>query len=214
MRNKIINYIKKNRVSTTEIADALSKKGSFLYLKPIDYQNSLHKTGKIKCIFAFNNSNYLVHKDAKKVCKDDVVLIFTHECGENSIIGDLISKYLILYKEAAAIAVMGNVRDLPKLTKERYPIWCRGFNPVGVVNNFTGNFPKKIMKEILSLYEGGIAVCDLTGVVAIKKKDVNEKTFKKIKFIEQQEDIWYECLDKKKWDTKKIIVDKAYKKFK
>ena len=70
------------------------------------------------------------------------------------------------------------------------------------------------MKEILSLYEGGIAVCDLTGVVAIKKKDVNEKTFKKIKFIEQQEDIWYECLDKKKWDTKKIIVDKAYKKFK
>ena len=72
---------------------------------------------------------------------------------------------------------MGNVRDLPKLTKERYPIWCRGFNPVGVANNFTGNFPKKIMKEILSLYEGGIAVCDLTGVVAIKKKDVNEKTF-------------------------------------
>ena len=66
---------------------------------------------------------------------------------------------------------MGNVRDLPKLTKERYPIWCRGFNPVGVANNFTGNFPKKIMKEILSLYEGGIAVCDLTGVVAIKKKD-------------------------------------------
>ena len=97
---------------------------------------------------------------------------------------------------------MGNVRDLPKLTKERYPIWCRGFNPVGVVNNFTGNFPKKIMKEILSLYEGGIAVCDLTGVVAIKKKDVNEKTFKKIKFIEQQEDIWYEC-DKKKVGYKK-----------
>ena len=62
----------------------------------------------------------------KKFTKDDVVLIFTHECGENSIIGDLISKYLILYKEAAAIAVMGNVRDLPKLTKERYPYLVRG----------------------------------------------------------------------------------------
>ena len=203
MRNKIINYIKKNRVSTTEIADALSKKGSFLHLKPIDYQNSLHKTGKIKCIFAYNNSNYLVHKDAKKVCKDDVVLIFTHECGENSIIGDLISKYLILYKEAAAIAVMGNVRDLPKLTKERYPIWCRGFNPVGVVNNFTGNFPKKIMKEILSLYEGGIAVCDLTGVVAIKKRMSMKKLLKKLNLSSNKRTFGMNVLIKKSGIQKK-----------
>ena len=50
------------------------------------------------------------------------------------------------------MAVMGNVRDL-KLTKE-ISYLCRGFNPVGVVNN-TGFF-QKIMKEILSLYEGGI----------------------------------------------------------
>ena len=36
--------------------------------------------------------------------------------------------------------------------------------------------------------------------------------FKKLKFIEKQEDEWYYHLDVKKWDTKKIIVEKKYLK--
>ena len=35
MIDKIIDYIEKNRVSTTEIADALGKKGKLLNLKRI-----------------------------------------------------------------------------------------------------------------------------------------------------------------------------------
>lgn len=211
MLNNIIDYIKKNRVSSTEFSDALEKKGSIYNLRPIDYQNSMHKVGKIICLFAYNNSNYHVHVGAKKIKKNDVVIIFTNECGDKAIIGDLISKYVMLYKEASAIVVMGNVRDLPRLHKEKYPIWCKGFNPVGVKNEFTGNFPQKLKKEILKEYEGGIAVCDITGVVTIKKSEITKKILDKVKFIEKQEDIWYNCLDVKKWDTKKIIVDKKYK---
>lgn len=212
MMNKIIEYIKKNRVSSTEISDALGKKGSILNIKPIDYQNCFHKVGRIKCAFAFNNSNYHVHSDIKKVKKNDIVIIFANECGDKAIIGDLISKYLILYREAAAIIVMGNVRDLPRLHKERYPIWCKGFNPVGVKNEFTGHFPQKLKEQIQKDFEDGIAICDMTGVVTIKKANVSNQILKKIKFIEKQEDIWFECLDVKKWDTKKIVVDKKYKK--
>lgn len=212
MINKIIDYIRINRVSTTEISDVLGKTGSVTNIKPINYTNSLHKVGKIRCIFAFNDSNYLVHLGAKKVKKNDLVMIFTEGCKNNSIIGDLITKFLLLYKEASAIVVMGNVRDLPVLYKEQYPLWCKGFNPVGVKNSFTGNFPKKLKKEILNKYEGGIAICDLTGVVVIEKNLINKKLLSKIQFIEIQEDIWYDCLDRKKWDTKKIIVDKAYNK--
>lgn len=212
MINKIIEYIKTNRVSSTEISDVLQKKGSLQNIRPIDYQNSLHRVGKIKCIFAFNDSNYLVHDGAKKIKKNDLVIIFTEDCNNNSIIGDLICKYILLYKQASAIVVLGNVRDLPKLYKEKYALWCRGFNPVGVKNSFTGNFPKKLKTEILKEFEGGIAVCDLTGVVIIKKKMINKKLLQKIKFIEKQEDTWYDCLDRKKWDTKKIIVNKAYNK--
>mgnify|MGYP006190829165 CR=1 FL=1 len=212
MISKIIEYIRTNRVSSTEISDVLQKKGSLLNIRPLDYGNSLHKVGKIRCIFAFNDSNYLVHVGAKKIKKNDIVIIFTKDCKNNSIIGDIICKFILLYKEASAIVVMGNVRDIPILYKEKYPLWCQGFNPVGVKNGFTGNFPNKLKKEILSEYEGGIAVCDLSGVVVIKKNLINKKFLNNIKFIEKQEDIWYDCLDRKKWDTKKIIVDKAYKK--
>ena len=212
MLKEIIKYVKKNRVSSTEISDALSKKGNLKNIRPLDYQNSLHKVGKIKCVFAYNESNFLVHQGAKNAKKNEIIIIFCEQCNDKAIIGDLISKYLILYKEVSAIVVVGNIRDLPRLTKEKYPIWCAGFNPVGAKNHFTGNFPKKIKDDIIKKYEGGIAICDLTGVVVIPKKDVNNKTLKKIKLVEKQEDIWYHCLDVKKWDTKKIIVDKAYKK--
>ena len=212
MLEEIIKYVKKNRVSSTEISDALSKKGNLKNIRPLDYQNSLHKVGKIKCVFAYNESNFLVHQGAKNAKKNEIIIIFCEQCNDKAIIGDLISKYLILYKEVSAIVVVGNIRDLPRLTKEKYPIWCAGFNPVGAKNHFTGNFPKKIKDDIIKKYEGGIAICDLTGVVVIPKKDVNNKTLKKIKLVEKQEDIWYHCLDVKKWDTKKIIVDKAYKK--
>ncbi len=212
IQKKIINLIKVNRISTTEVSDALSKKGSLENIRPIDYQNSLHKVGSIKCVFAYKESNYLVHDQIKKVKKNDIVIIFTKDCNNKSIIGDLISKYTLLYKEASAIVVLGNVRDLAKLIKEKYPIWCEGFNPVGCHNHFTGNFPKKLRDEIIKKFENGIVVCDVTGVVIIEKKNVTINMFKKLKFIEKQEDEWYYHLDVKKWDTKKIIVEKKYLK--
>ena len=212
IKNKAINLIKTNRISTTEVSDALSKKVSLDNLQPIDYQNSLHKVGSIKCVFAYKESNYLVHDQIKKVKKDDIVVIFTKDCNNKSIIGDLISKYTLLYKQASAIVVLGNVRDLPKLVKEKYAIWCKGFNPVGCQNHFTGNFPRKLRDEIIEKFENGIAVCDLTGVVLIEKKNINNNMIKKLKFIEKQEDDWYYYLDVKKWDTKKIIVEKKYQK--
>lgn len=212
--NKIVNYIKKNRVSTTEVADALMKTGVLKKLRPISYSNSFHKVGKIKCVFAYNNSNYLVHDGIKTVNEGDIVIIFSENIVDRSIIGDLISKYVLLYKQAAAIVLMGNVRDLPKLIKEKYPIWCYGFNPIGCKNNFTGNFPKKKKAQIIKKFENGIAICDDTGVVVIEQKKVNSKTFENIKKLEKQEDDWYYYLDNKKWDTKRIVVDKEYKKLK
>ena len=138
-----------NRISTTEVSDALSKKkGSLENIRPIDYQNSLHKVGSIKCVFAYKESNYLVHDQIKKVKKNDIVIIFTKDCNNKSIIGDLISKYTLLYKEASAIVVLGNVRDLAKLIKEKYPIWCEGFNPVGCTIILQEIFQEKLEMKL------------------------------------------------------------------
>ena len=89
MINKIIDYIEKNRVSTTEIADALGKKGKFSSLNSLN--KNIHLVGKIKTIFASDESNYYVHKEIVEVQKNDVVQIFTHNCKDRAIIGDLIS---------------------------------------------------------------------------------------------------------------------------
>ena len=38
----------------------------------------------------------------------------------------------------------------------------------------------------------------------------NSYQFNRLHRIEMQEDIWFFCLDSLKWDTKKIVCDKAY----
>lgn len=209
---EIITYIKKNRISTTEVADALKKKGSLENLNLINDYNNIHIVGKTKCIFASNESNYLVHKDIVNVKKGDVVIIFTHNCNSKSIIGDLISKYILLYREASAIVVQGNIRDVAKLKKENYPIWCYGYNPVGCLNNNTGNFPTDLKKRIIEEFENSITVCDAGGVVVIKQNNINNKFLNELKLIEAQEDLWYYCLDTLKWNTLDIVTNKKYLK--
>ena len=73
--------------------------------------------------------------------KDDIVLIFTHECKNRAIIGDLICKYLTLYKQAKAIIVDGNIRDFQRIKKEGYNIWYNDINPIGCFNVKTKAFP-------------------------------------------------------------------------
>ena len=105
-REKIIDYVRKNRVSTTEVADALGKKGSIDNVKLINPHNTnVHVVGNVRCVFASTESNFLVHKEITKIKKDEVVLIFTHDCNEKAIIGDLISKYILLYKQAQAVKI-------------------------------------------------------------------------------------------------------------
>jgi 4-hydroxy-4-methyl-2-oxoglutarate aldolase len=208
----IIDYIKKNRVSTTEVADALNKTGAIDKLKPINNNNNIHKVGKVKCIFASYESNFYVHDQIQDIKEDEIPFIITYKCKDKAIIGDLITKFLILYKDVNAILVSGNVRDVAKLLKENYPIWCEGSNPIGCVNHPTKSFPKKLQENYKKKYDGAIAICDSGGVVMIENSKINKDTLKKIKALEVLEDIWYFCLDNLKWTTKEIVCEKKYMK--
>ncbi len=210
--NEIINYIRKNRVSTTEVADALGKLGAVDNIKPLNNNNNLHKVGKIKCIFASFESNYYVHEAIQDIKEDEIPFIIPYKCKNKAIIGDLISKYLVLYKGVNAIIVDGNVRDVSKLQKENYPIWCQGSNPIGCVNHQTKKIPSNVAAKYTKKLNGAIAVCDTGGVVVIENKKINNNTLTKIKALEVLEDIWYFCLDNLKWSTKEIVCDKKYMK--
>ena len=130
---------------------------------------------------------------------------------ERALFGDLVSKYILLYLGNIGIVTNGYLRDAHTLVKENYPIWCSGVTPVGCFNKTVSQ--NTCADEILKRrerYDGCIMVCDDSGVVMIPKDRINEEFLDKLYFIEDQEDIWYDCIDRKKWSTFKTVCLKAY----
>jgi hypothetical protein len=192
------------------VADALGKSGVLPRVQPINF--NFYRVGPVKTVFTANCSNYAVHEQIRHINKGDVVIIFAHNCEDRAIIGDLISKYILLYKGATAVIVKGLVRDAARLRREGYAVWAEGVTPLGCFNIPADPFPEDLMKQIKNDYEGGIAVCDDGGVTIMAKHLLNEEMLQRLQRIEMQEDIWFYCLDTLKWDTKKIVCDKAYLK--
>lgn len=206
---KIIEKITTNRISTTEIADCLGKKGWLQDICPLNKQHFI--VGKVFLAYAFNQGNWELHQQLEKVKSNEVVLIETYNCQKRAVFGALVSKYLLLYKRAAGLVVNGYMRDANRLYKENYPIWCQGVTPIGCFNRKN---EKKLDKEILKLwkkkYDGAIAVCDDGGVIIIPPEAISYDFLKKLSFIELQEDIWFHCIDTKKWSTYETVCLKKY----
>lgn len=209
MKAKIIDYIRRNRVSTTEVADCLGKSGALPNVMPINRGH--FKVGSVKWVYACDNSNYPVHEQIRDTKEGEIVFIEAFDCGDRAIIGDLVSKYILLYLQAGAIICNTRFRDAASLLKENYPIWCTGFTPVGCFNKKPINdLNPDIVSEHKEKYDGCIAVCDDCGVVLIPKEYHTEEFFKKLEAIEAQEDIWFDRLDHYKETTFDIVCLKKY----
>ena len=84
------------------------------------------------------------------------------------------------------------------------PVGC--FNKQVEKSEFTAEFERRE-----KLYRGALAVCDDSGVVIIPKECITEEFYGKLVAIEEQEDIWYDCIDRRKWSTYRTICLKEYK---
>lgn len=208
IQDEIIRYIKRNRVSTTEVADSLGKSGVLSSVLPLTPEQ--FKVGRVRCVFTANNSNYSLHEQIKQVEEGDIVILFTHNCDGRGPIGDLIAKFILLYKGAEAIVVDGLVRDAASLKRERYSVWCKGVSPLGCFNTPAPPFPEDKEKKIREELDGGVAVCDDGGVTIIPAAKLNSVMLERLSKVELQEDIWFYCLDTLKWDTKRIVCEKDY----
>lgn len=210
MVEKIIDYIQTNRVSTTEVADCLGKSGVLPNIYPIN--QGQFRVGRVKWVYAYNESNWDVHEQVRDVQKDDIVYIEAFDCKDRAIIGELVTKFIILYRRATAIVTNAKMRDAHKLIKEKYPVWCSGFSPIGCFNtNNPTLFDVEIVKDRKEKIDGAVIVCDDSGVVLIPKDQLTDKFYKKLEDIEEQEDIWFDCIDRRKWDTFDTVCLKKYK---
>ncbi len=212
IKKKILDYIQTNRVSTTEVADCLGKSGVLEGVLPI---NARHfEVGEIQYLYAIEDSNWTVHEDLDIYpVSDKIILIDGIDVHERAIIGDIVSKYILLYMRNKGIICTGKMRDAHYLIKENYPIWCKGVSPVGCFNKPVNKSNYiSIIEERKKFYQDAIAVCDDSGVVIIPKEKITEEFYQKLLAIEEQEDIWYDCIDRKKWSTYKTICLKDYLK--
>lgn len=210
IKKQIIEKIKRNRISTTEVADCMGKSG--LFENAYCVNRGHFKVGNVKWIYGYNDSNWSIHEQARDVQPHDVVMIEAFNCHNRATIGELVTKFILLYQEAEAIISNAPLRDGNDLIKQNYPVWCNGFTPVGSFNKkIEEPLNPEIEKEHREKYEGSIAVCDDTGVVIIPKNLHTQDFLDKLDFIEEQEDIWFDCLDRKKWDTYDIVCLKKYK---
>ncbi len=209
IRDEIVDYIKRNRVSSTEIADVLGKSGAIENIRAV---NPGHfRVAPVKWVYLFEESNWPLHEQIADIDEGHVIVVDTFDCNGRAAFGDIVAKYLLLYRQSEAVVVSGNVRDAHRLIKENWPIWCEGFNPVGCFNRKpTGTIDENRLAARRAIYEGSIAVCDDTGVVIVAEHEQTEDFVSRLEFIEEQEDIWYECIDRRKWSTYKTICEKAY----
>jgi len=209
IQEKIIDLIKRNRVSTTEIADCMNKSGAIDAVRPL---NKLKfAVGPVRWIYGYNESNWEVHEQIQHVEKGEVILVELFNCNNRAVFGSLVSKYLILYRQCAAIVVLGHMRDAHTLIKEDYPIWAYGVTPIGCFNKKNiVEMDNGIIKSRKGSYEGAIAVCDDSGVVIIPKEFINDQFVEKIEWIENQEDIWFDCIDRRKMNTYDTVCLKKY----
>ena len=208
IQTDVVNFIRNNRVSTTEVADALGKKGVLPGVLPVN--QGKFAVGPIRPIFAAYESNYAVHEQVRETQRDEIPVVFTHEIAGRAVLGELVSKFILLYRASPGLVVDGPVRDVAAIRRHQFAVWSAGHSPIGCFNRPADPFPAEQEATIRKKFEGGIAVCDDGGVILIESSLVNEELLQNLQRIETQEDIWFFCLDTLKWDTKKIVCDKAY----
>ncbi len=207
--DRIIDYLRRNRVSTTEVADCLGKTGVLPEVMPCT--PGYYRAGKVNWVYACHESNWTLHNQIQNLEDGRIVFVDAYRCGDRALFGQLVSKYILLYHQSEAVVVQGKMRDAAALIREKWPIWCRGYSPVGCYNEKPQKDVDPIwIEEHRRRYEGAIAVCDDCGVVVIPPHCVNEEFLEKLHFIEEQEDIWFDRLDHYKESTFDIVCRKDY----
>lgn len=212
LTNKMVDLIKRNRISSTEVADALGKKG---VLDDIDILNQgQFVVGEVQYILGYDKSNWPIHEQTQDVKENCILYVDMFECGNHAAFGDLVAKYLKLYCKVEGIVVNGLMRDNHTLVKEKYPIWCKGVTPLGCYNNKV-TFRQEVEEyynKNKAIFDGGILVCDDTGCTLILPEEITDEFYGKLEFIELQEDVWFYCIDTLKWSTYDTVCVKRYLK--
>jgi 4-hydroxy-4-methyl-2-oxoglutarate aldolase len=208
--SEVIETLRGNRISSTQVCDVLGRSGSIPGILPISAGS--YVAGPVHYVFANSGSNADLHEQIKDVPAGCIVFVDAIDCDGKAVFGDIVAKYLHLYKKALAVVTNGMIRDAHSLIRSGIPVWSAGRTPIGCIN--TPIPLNKEQEDYISaqrgLFEGSLMICDDTGVALIGSSRVEPGLLRGLEAIELQEDIWYFCIDTLKWSTYDTIVLKRY----
>src|SRR5215831_6351229 len=96
INQRIISIIKKNRISSVEVADALNKTGVIDGPKPLIKGKFV--VGEVQYIYGHSETNWPIHEQGEKIKEGGILYVDTFNCNNKAVFGDIVSKYFILYK--------------------------------------------------------------------------------------------------------------------
>lgn len=211
MRDELLDLIRRNRISTVEVADALGKTG---VLTGISSLNPGHfVAGEVFYTCAWDESNWSLHEQIQELPEHSMVFVDTFRCAEHAPFGDLVTKYLVLYRRAAGIVVEGHVRDAHRLRKERYPLWCKGVTPLGCYNRQVEQDQEvaEYLERRRTKFDGAILIADDSGCTLIEANQQTRELYEALEATELREDIWYFCIDTLKLSTFDAVCRQVYR---
>jgi len=210
LNNEVIDFIKNNEISTSEVGDALGKIGGVPGVVPLNLGH--YVVGEIFYTCGYADSNWMIHNDIINTPKDSIVFIENLDNTDKALIGEIVTRFILEKKKAKAIVTTGKIRDSLELRKLKIPIWHIGTNPIGCFNSkpvFTDDLEDLALNQKNDLKKA-ILVCDDDGVVIINKEQINNSLIEKLKKLKEQEIKWKECVFEKGWDTFETICMKRY----
>jgi len=206
----IIRLIRENKISTTEVGDCLQKTGALTGVHPL---NPGHfQVGRIHYIYAHSNTNWPIHDQLRSTPPDRVLFVDDIKIENRALFGELVSYFIFEKLGSCAIVTKGLLRDAAEIIGRNYPVWCGGVTPEGCFNIDRVETPEisLIAQRNKEFYQDAVAVCDDCGVVVIPKDKINEDFYGKLLAIEEQEKIWFRCVQELGWDTFDTVCLKKY----
>src|SRR5579862_5319046 len=113
LSDRIIDKIQRNRISTAEVTDCLEKTGALSRVVPLNRGH--HRVGRVFWTYAHDARNWDLHEQLRHAPERSVVLTEEFDCEDRALYGHLVAKFLVLYRQAAALVACGHLRDAPHL---------------------------------------------------------------------------------------------------
>lgn len=158
------------KVSTSNISDAMHKKGAMKHIKPITF--GYHMVGQALTIQTING-DWAKPVEAIDKAEKGFVLVIDAQSGTTAVWGEL-ATWSAKLKGIAGIVIDGSVRDIDDIRTMDFPIFSRYTSPNAGDPKGLGEIGAEIICGEQTVQSGDWIVGDDSGVVVIPREQARE----------------------------------------